>query len=191
MSEESLAKNRLAEAMSLARYLTVGKISGDQGAENLKNSPSVLGEIGLKLADFQQKWIASTPKEEAINYELFRTKKVNFQKMEALMCRMLACNEANKTIDRINLSVSEYVVYCQKINFAEGINKAQILQRMIELENTLVETEISELKTQIDNVNLYYQNFMVTKATQIAYISLAVSSLAFLITAIQLLLPIL
>jgi hypothetical protein len=41
----------------------------------------------------------------------------------------------------------------------------------------------------IENVNLYYQNFMVTKATRLAYISLAISSLAFLLTVIQQLLP--
>jgi hypothetical protein len=188
MSAESLAQNELSEAMSLSRYLTVGKISDDSG--NLKNSPGVLVEIGLKFSKFQQKWIESRPK-EAINLELFRTKKINFKKMETLMCRVLASNEAVKTINRIKLTINEYVVYCQKIGFTDGLEKAQVIQRMVELETNIVETEITELKSQMENVNLYYQNFMVTKATRLSYVSLGISSLAFLLAIIQMLLPML
>jgi hypothetical protein len=40
--------------------------------------------------------------------------------------------------------------------------------------------EVRELNTQLQNVNLYYQNLMVTKTTKIAYYSLLVACLAFI-----------
>jgi len=182
MSKQDIAFTKICEAMHLASEIRRSIISKD--TKTLENELNVIKLIGARLSEFQANWTDSKIN-DSIDLDVFSRKKIDFQKMESLMTRIKKGNEAIKLIDCVNISVKEFELYCEEVEYATGIKKSNILLRQVNFEIWIVENEIKELKTQIDIVNIYHQNFMISKATRIANIALGISSLAFLLTILQ------
>ena len=150
----------------------------------LENACTILIRAGEKFRAFQEPWRNSRIM-YSIDKEVFKARKIDFQKLETVMGRLLDDGEILKSLDAMTYGVREFEIHCEEVGFAEGIKRSKIFLRWIDFAISLVENETKELKTQVENVNLYYQNFMVTKATRIAYVSLGIASLAFILTIIQ------
>jgi hypothetical protein len=59
------------------------------------------------------------------------------------------------------------------------------VQQALEIVKNGIESESKQLSTELENVNLYYQNFKVSETVKIAYASLFISTIAFLLTILQ------
>jgi hypothetical protein len=182
VAEEIQPIVKINEAFYLLNEIRVSKIANDMSA--LKNSPDALLQVGDKLSGFQEIW-QNSKLGFSIDQEVFNSRKIDFEKMRTTMRRILDDGEFLKSFDSMKFSVREYKLYCDKKGFVTYSEKADNLLRFIEFEINIVENEEKRLRTQVDNVNLYYQNFMITKATRIAYVSLGIASLAFLLTIVQ------
>jgi hypothetical protein len=67
----------------------------------------------------------------------------------------------------------------------DASKRAIEIRELVDFQISNVERDIGKLNLQLENVNLYYQNKMVSIAVKVAYASLLVSSLAFILTILQ------
>ena len=100
------------------------------------------------------------------------------------MHRIAYDSEIINCLDAIDNRVNEINLHWEKKRFQQGIENAEHFQHFLDVLKNMIQTEIKGLKARLDNVNLYYQNFMVKRAT-IAFISLGIATLAFLLAILQ------
>jgi hypothetical protein len=91
-------------------------------------------------------------------------------------------------LDRISLYVRRYQELCREKQLNDLFEHGQIFENSIlnELRRS-IESEARRLRNQVERCNLYYQPAMKTKALWVALTSLAISSLAFLLTILKML----
>lgn len=177
--------DKINDALLILTGIKISEISDNK--QLLEKACDILVQAADKLRAFQDPWRNSRIK-SSIDKEVFNARKIDFKKMETVMCRIFDNGDIVKSLDAMIFGVKEFKLHCEKVGFAVGIEKTGTFLRFIDFEISLVENETKELKTQIENVNLYYQNFIVTKSTRIAYVSLGIASLAFILTIVQILL---
>jgi hypothetical protein len=111
--------------------------------------------------------------------------KIDFEKLEVNIDRIESKANLINSLNSIKGVISSYHEKCNRLNLHECASIAEKLMKSIDITSELIKMEIEKQKEQLGNVNLFYQNYMVERAIKIAYASLFVSALAFLLTVLQ------
>jgi len=108
--------------------------------------------------------------------------------MKRIVLRLNAVDDVVVGLDRISLYVNRYDELCREKQLSALVEHAQIFENSIlnELRRS-IESEATRLRNQIERCNLYYQPAMKTKTLWVAVLSLAISTLAFLLTILKML----
>jgi len=151
----------------LSEFAEAWHISGNQGYGALCNSGSL---------------------DERIDVKLCQNGKLDFAQMKKIVLRLNAVDDVIATLDRISLYMKRYEELCREKLLNDLMEHAQIFGSSIlnELRRN-IESEATRLRNQIERCNLYYQPAMKTKTLWVAVVSLAISSLAFILTILKLL----
>lgn len=142
-------------------------------------------EISKKLWEFQQTWQEAPIHSNRIDLKLFKTSKVDFELMQQMMDMSCSGTSANTGLYLIKRFVTEYKKACELGKIEPSARIAKNLEELTDFEINIVQEDIKKVKLELDNVNLYYQNVMVSKAVKVAYASLLVSAFAVALTIIQ------
>ncbi len=193
------ALENIAQAVEISDKMTIKvKDISSTDVETLRSEMHLLQEIGNKLSIFQDYWKASFTKGKtaiqtdigikgSIDMKLFLTGKLDLNQMKKILIRFDCSNSAIKGINTLQFSIDGYKIFSEKLGDADCVTSALITQELIELQRSIIEQETKELNTQLQNVNIFYQNKMLTRTTKIAYLSLIVALLAFFLTILPIL----
>jgi hypothetical protein len=126
--------------------------------------------------------------DDRIDVKLCMNGKLDFEQMKKIVFRLNAIDDVVVGLDRISLYIKRYEELCRDKLFSDLAEHAQHFEESIlnELRRN-VESEARRLRNQIERCNLYYQPAMKTKTLWVAVLSLAISSLAFLLTILKML----
>jgi hypothetical protein len=148
------------------------------------------------ISNFQNYWLASMTKgisavqneeENSIDVKVFMKKKIDFKQMTRIMYRLKCANSAVRMLNVLQTRTDEFKFSAETAKSEDCIKGAKIIQRLILLQKEIIDREVKEMETKLQNVNLFYQNLMVTRTAYIAYGSLIVACFAFVISIPQLL----
>jgi vacuolar-type H+-ATPase subunit H len=156
--------------------------------ETLTNNAKQMKEAVEKLLDFQRTWLNSALDEitlKQIDVMLFETRKVDFKQMKKIMIRRHFDNSSLNLLGEMEATISRYKSFCEQMNLQKQISTIIFVQQALEIVKNGIESESKQLSTELENVNLYYQNFKVSETVKIAYASLFISTIAFLLTILQ------
>jgi hypothetical protein len=173
-----------------------------------------LKAMGKKLFEFQQEWGKTNIEEkmydnlfapEKTRDKIFLSKKIDLNLMKRMALRIDNGHSAIRGL----YSIKDFVTLYEKKyrqNFSENpkvvathldevLDKvkenrmlALNLEELLDYEIKIVSNDIEKYKVQLENANLYFQNFMVSRAVKVAYASLIASGFAFILTIVGLLL---
>lgn len=164
--------------------------------ETLRRELPLLTEIAKNLSAFETNWNSSKTVGKgafqqsdnimaSLDVKLFLSGKLDFNQMKKVMYRRIGTDLVIRSINYIERHIDSYQACSEKLEVKECINASKTLLEFISQVKNRMESETNDLKRQLDNVNLFYQNFMVSKAVMIAALSLAISSGAVLLTILQ------
>jgi len=149
------------------------------------------------MSEFAETWYGSRKQngdrpsgslDSRIDVKLCQNGKLDFGQMKKIVLRLNAVDDVLVGLDRISLYVKRYKELCREKLLTDLADRAQVFQDSIldELRRN-IESEATRLRNQIERCNLYYQPAMKTKTLWVAVVSLAISSLAFLLTILKML----
>jgi hypothetical protein len=194
---QKLAKAiRLVSANSELYYL---KKPADVTETALRDVDGSFAEIEALLSEFADEWFGNRNRgvntvslsenlDDRIDVKLCMNGKLDFEQMKKIVFRLNAIDDVVVGLDRISLYIKRYEELCRDKLFSDLAEHAQHFEESIlnELRRN-VESEARRLRNQIERCNLYYQPAMKTKTLWVAVLSLAISSLAFLLTILKML----
>lgn len=163
----------------------------------LRDVGDSFAEVEALMSEFAEAWYGSR-KEDAdcspedlnnrIDVKLCQNGKLDFEQMKKMVLRLNAVDDVLVGLDRISLYVKRYQELCREKTLNDLAERAQVFENSIldELQRS-IESEATRLHNQIERCNLYYQPAMKTKTLWVAVLSLAISSLAFLLTILKML----
>ncbi len=163
----------------------------------LKDVGESFSEAEALMAEFAEAWYGSRkqnadcpPKDlnERIDVKLCQNGKLDFKQMKKMVMRLNAVDDVLVGLDRIGLYVKRYQELCREKLLNDLAERARVFESSIlnELQRS-IGSEATRLHNQIERCNLYYQPAMKTKTLWVAVLSLAISSLAFLLTILKML----
>jgi hypothetical protein len=163
----------------------------------LRDVGDSFSEAEALLAQFAEIWYGSRrlntncPAEDLngrIDVKLCQTGKLDFSQMKKIVLRLNVIDDVIDGLDRISLYVKRYRELCREKRLADLAERAQVFESSIlgELRRS-IDSEATGLRNQIERCNLYYQPAMKSKTLWVAVLSLAISSLAFLLAVLQML----
>jgi hypothetical protein len=194
---QKLAKAiRVVSANSELFYL---KKSADVTEAALRDVDSSFSEIEALMSEFADEWFSSRNQgfgavrlsdnlNDRIDVKLCQNGKLDFEQMKRIVLRLNAIDDVMVGLDRISLYIRRYEELCRDKLLGDLAEHAQHFEASIlnELRRS-AESEARRLRNQIERCNLYYQPAMKTKTHWVALVSLAISSLAFLLTILRML----
>ena len=197
MALQKLAKTlKVVSAHAELYYL---KKTSEVTEATLREVGDSFEEVEALLSEFAEAWhisgnqghgavCTSGSLNERIDVKLCQNGKLDFAQMKKIVLRLNAVDDIMVTLDRISLYVKRYEELCREKLLADLAERAQVFENSIlnELRRS-IESEATRLKNQIERCNLYYQPAMKTKTLWVAVVSLAISSLAFILTILKLL----
>jgi hypothetical protein len=195
-----VAMHRLAKTLKVASansepyYL---KKSSDVNEFALREVGNSFAEMEALMSEFADAWYGSRKQstvdpsenlDDRIDVKLCQNGKLDFKQMKKIMLRLNAVDDVMVGLDRISLYVRRYQELCREKHLSDLFEHAQVFENSIlnELRRS-IESEARRLRNQVERCNLYYQPAMKTKALWVALTSLAISSLAFLLTILKML----
>jgi len=163
----------------------------------LRDAGDAFAEAEALMAEFAEAWYGSRKQNadcppgdltNRIDVRLCQTGKLDFEQMKKMVLRLNAIDDVLVGLDRISLYVKRYQELCREKLLNDLAERAQVFENSIldELQRS-IESEATRLHNQIERCNLYYQPAMKTKTLWVAVLSLAISSLAFLLTILKML----
>lgn len=163
----------------------------------LKDVGDSFAEAEALMAEFAEAWYGSRgqsadcpPKDlnNRIDVKLCQNGKLDFGQMKKIVLRLNAVDDVLIGLDRISLYLKRYQELCREKLLTDLTERSQVFQNSVldELQRS-IESEATRLRNQIERCNLYYQPAMKTKTLWVAVLSLAISSLAFLLTILKML----
>jgi hypothetical protein len=163
----------------------------------LRDAGDSFAEAEALMAEFAEAWYGSRKQNadcppgdlnNRIDVRLCQTGKLDFDQMKKMVLRLNAIDDVLVGLDRISLYVKRYQELCREKLLNDLAERAQVFENSIldELQRS-IESEAARLHNQIERCNLYYQPAMKTKTLWVAVLSLAISSLAFLLTILKML----
>ncbi len=124
--------------------------------------------------------------EERIDFKLFGSGKLDFEQMKKMMKRLHRIDDALYGLSRIGSDLKYYRDLCRVKKLDEYAALVDLfLASSLDVARDTLEAEGKKLQNQIERCNLYYQPVIKTRTLWVAVCSLAVSSLAFLITILK------
>jgi hypothetical protein len=106
--------------------------------------------------------------------------------MKRVMVRMNRIDDALMGLGRTIFYIQYYENLCREKKLPALVENAEFFRTSVLNEaKDIVESEGKRLRNQIERCNLYYQPAIKTKTLWVALASLAVSSLAFLLTILK------
>ena len=165
----------------------------------LREVEGSFAEVEALLAEFAEQWFNSNRQcvndallsenlHDRIDVKLCTSGKLDFEQMKRIVFRLNAIDDVITALDRISLYIKRYQELCLDKTLSDLAEQAQHFEATIlnELRRS-IESEAKRLRNQIERCNLYYQPAMKTKTLWVAIVSLAISSLAFLLTILRML----
>jgi hypothetical protein len=154
-------------------------------------------EAEALLAEFADVWYGSRSQnarcpvgdlDNRIDVKLCQTGKLDFAQMKNIVLRLNVIDDIIVGLDRISLYVKRYRELCREKLITDLAERAHAFENSIleELRRS-IDSEATGLRNQIERCNLYYQPAVKTKTLWVAVLSLAISSLAFLLAILQML----
>ncbi len=123
---------------------------------------------------------------ERIDIKLFETGKLDFEQMKKIMTRMNRNDDGIMGLNRMIFYINYFENLCREKKLVKLVECAKSFRiPCLEEARETLTTENHRLKNQIERCNLYYQPAIKTKAVKIALISLAISSLSFLLAILS------
>ena len=194
---QKLAKAlRVVSANSELYYL---KKPVEVAEASLREVEGSFAEVEALLAEFAEQWFNSNRQgansalfsenlQDRIDVKLCRNGKLDFEQMKGIMLRLNAIDDVVTALDRIGLYITRYQELCLDKYLTDLAEDAKHFEASIldELRRS-IDSEARRLRNQIERCNLYYQPAMKTKDVWLAIVSLAISSLAFLLTILRML----
>ncbi len=173
------------------------KKTSDVTEAALREVGDTFAEIEALMSEFADAWYVSRrhngdcPPEnlnDRIDVKLCMNGKLDFDQMKKIVLRLNVVDDVNVGLDRISLYVKRYEELCREKQLTDLVEHAQAFENSIidELRRS-IESEAKRLRNQIERCNLYYQPTMKTKTLWVAVVSLAISTLAFLLTILKML----
>ena len=161
----------------------------------LRDVGDSLTEAEALMAEFAEAWYGSRrqnvdcPPEglsNRIDVKLCLNGKLDFDQMKKIVLRLNAVDDVLVGLDRIGLYTKRFQELCREKLLGDLAERVQVFQNSIldEMRRS-IESEATRLRNQIERCNLYYQPAMKSKTLWVAVLSLAISSLAFLLTILK------
>ena len=173
------------------------KKTADVTEATLRGVGDSFAEVESLMSEFAEAWYGSRKQSadcppgnlnDRIDVKLCQNGKLDFEQMKRIVLRLNAVDDVVVGLDRISLYVNRYEELCREKQLGDLVEHAQIFENSIlnELRRS-IESEATRLRNQIERCNLYYQPAMKTKTLWVAVLSLAISTLAFLLTILKML----
>ncbi len=181
-------------AFSQSYYL---KKSSEVTETVLRDAGDSFAEGEALLAEFAEIWYGSRGTfaecsagnlSDRIDVKLCQSGKLDFTQMKRIVLRLNVIDDVIVGLDRISLYVKRYQDLCREKMLTDLAERAQVFENSILTElRRSINSEATGLRNQIERCNLYYQPAMKSKTLWVAVLSLAISSLAFLLAILQIL----
>jgi hypothetical protein len=198
LSSNELATGKMETAVAILmenvdKYY--GKSQSEMTKENFIETKNSFVKIQMLIPEFISFWIDATSTgrdailsvhkvQERIDVILFRTGKLDFQKMRLLISQLSLARIHLEGLDNILLHLAKFIDLCRG-KHDEIVSEMKIIEETLDRARTCLKDDAETFREALEMYNLYYSPLVATKAFWIASISLCISSLAFLLTLLR------